>query len=189
LSLDYGGQLSIVQLDVTDPASTDASFEAVSEMADALDLLVNNAGVKLSDDQIHTLKMDEMLRTFAVNSIGPMLVCQCYLSLLEAGESPRIVNISSLWGSLRAYERGELYTYSDSKVALNRLTRRLALEIREKGIIVIAMHPGWVMTDMGGSEVQITPYESVSGVLCVIDRLVMEDSGKFFNWDGEEAPW
>jgi NAD(P)-dependent dehydrogenase (short-subunit alcohol dehydrogenase family) len=191
VSSDYGSQVSVVQLDVSDPASIDASFEAVSETTDALDLLVNCAGVKLPDDEDHigTLKMDGMLRTFTVNSIGSILVCQRYLNLVHAAESPRIVNISSLWGSLTAYERGMLYAYSASKAALNMLTRRLALETRERGIIAVVIQPGWVMTDMGGPGAQITPDESVSGMLRVIDKLTIEDSGRFFSWDGEEVPW
>lgn len=191
LSSDYGSLLSVVQLDVTDPASIDASFEAVSELTGALDLLISNAGVKLPDDDDHigTLKMDEMLRIFAVNSIGSILVCQRYLNLLEAGESPRVVSISSLWGSLTAYERGMLYTYSASKAALNMMMRRFALETRARGIIAVVIQPGWVMTDMGGPGAEITPDESVSGMLRVIDGLTMQDSGSFFGWDGREVPW
>jgi len=191
LGSGYGNLLSVVQLDVADPASIDASSEAVSELTDGLDLLVNNAGVKLPDDDDHigALKKDEMLRIFSVNSIGSILVCQRYLSLLEAGESPRAVSISSLWGSLTAYERGMLYTYSASKAALNMMMRRLALETRARGIIAVVIQPGWVMTDMGGPGAEITPDESVSGMLRVIDRLTMEDSGRFFGWDGEEVPW
>ena len=189
LSSEYGGQISVVQLDVSDPASIDASFEAVGEMTGALDLLINNAGMKLSDDQIETLKIDEMRRTFAVNTFGPILVCQRYLSLLQAGESPRVVNISSNWGSLTRYERGMSYTYSASKAALNMLTRRLALETMAEGLIAVVIQPGWVMTDMGGPGGEITPDESVSGMLCVIDKLTTEDSGRFFSWDGGEVPW
>ena len=120
---------------------------------------------------------------------GPTLVCQRYLSLLEVGESPRVVSISSLWGSLTAYERGMLYTYSASKAALNMMMRRFALETRARGIIAVVIQPGWVMTDMGGPGAEITPDESVGGMLRVIDGLTMEDSGRFFGWDGEEVPW
>lgn len=189
LSSDYRSLVSIVQLDVSDPASIDASFETVNELTDALDLLVNNAGIQLSDDHLGTLKMDEMLHTFAVNSIGPMLVCQRYLDLLQAGESPRIVNISSWRGSLAWYEDRRFYTYSASKAALNMMTKRLAVETQAMGIIAVMIHPGWVMTDMGGPRAQITQDESVSGMLRVIDNLSIEDNGRFLGWDGKEVPW
>jgi NAD(P)-dependent dehydrogenase (short-subunit alcohol dehydrogenase family) len=191
LRSDYGSSISIIQLDVSDPVSIEASFTVVSGVAHSLDLLVNCAGTKLSDEEDHigALRMDEMLRILTVNSIGPMLVCQRYLDLLRAGDSPRIINISSLWGSLVAYERGMLYAYSASKAALNMLTRRLALETKAQGIIVVAIQPGWVMTDMGGPGAEIAPSESVNGMLSTIDSLTMEDTGRFFSWDGGVAPW
>jgi NAD(P)-dependent dehydrogenase (short-subunit alcohol dehydrogenase family) len=82
-----------------------------------------------------------------------------------------------------------LYAYSASKAALNMLTRRLALEIQTKGITVVAIQPGWVKTDMGGSGAEITPNESVTGMLRTIDNLTMADTGKFYSWDGGEVPW
>jgi NAD(P)-dependent dehydrogenase (short-subunit alcohol dehydrogenase family) len=189
LSHDYPSQVSIVQLDVSKQASIDASFETISELTDTLDLLINNAGIQLSDDHIGTLKTDEMVQTFFVNSIAPMLVCQRYLNLLQAGESPRIVNMSSRRGSLAWYEDGRLYAYSANKAALNMLTKRLAVETKAMGIITILIHPGWVMTDMGGPGAQITKEESVRGMLRVIDSLTMQDNGRFLGWDGKEVPW
>lgn len=191
LRSDHGSSISVVQLDVSDPASIEASFTSVSRLTHVLDMLVNCAGTKLSDEEDHigALKQDEMQRILTVNSIGPILVCQRYLDLLQAGDSPRIANVSSLWGSLVAYERGMLYAYSASKSALNMLTRRLALETKTQGIIVVAIQPGWVMTDMGGPGAEIAPSESVNGMLSTIDSLTMEDTGRFFSWDGGEVPW
>jgi NAD(P)-dependent dehydrogenase (short-subunit alcohol dehydrogenase family) len=189
LSHDYPSQVSIVQLDVSKQASIDASFETISELTDSLDLLINNAGIQLSDDHIGTLEADEMIQTFVVNSIAPMLVCQRYLNLLQAGESPRIVNMSSRRGSLAWYDDGRLHTYSASKAALNMMTKRLAVEAKAIGIITILIHPGWVMTDMGGAGAQIMKEESVRGMLRVIDSLTMQDNGRFLGWDGKEVPW
>ena len=189
LSHDYPGQVSVVQLDVSKQASIDASFETISGLTDSLDLLINNAGIQLSDDHIGTLKTDEMVQTFVVNSIATMLVCQRYLNLLQAGKSPRIVNMSSRRGSLAWHEDSRLYTYSASKAALNMLTKRLAVETKAIGIITILIHPGWVMTDMGGVGAQITKEESVRGMLRVIDNLTMQDNGRFLGWDGKEVPW
>jgi NAD(P)-dependent dehydrogenase (short-subunit alcohol dehydrogenase family) len=189
LGADYRNQISIIQLDVSDLASIESSFETISEQTDELDLLINNAGIQLSNDQISTLKIDEMVQTFIVNSIVPMLLCQRYLELLQAGELPRIVNISSLRGSLVWYEDSRFYSYSASKAALNMMTKRLSFETKAYGIITIVIHPGWVKTDMGGPAAKITLEESVSGMLYVIDNLTMKDNGKFLGWDGKEAPW
>ena len=186
---DYQSQVSIIQLDVSDPTSIESSFETISEQTDALDLLINNAGIQLSNDQISTLKIDEMEQTFLINSISPMLVCQRYLKLLQVGESPRIVNISSLRGSLAWYEDSRFYSYSASKAALNMMTKRLSFETKAYGIITIVIHPGWVKTDMGGLGAKLTMEESVRGMLHVIDNLTMKDNGKFLGWDGKEVPW
>lgn len=189
LNSDYRSQVSIVQLDISDPASINTSFGIISEQTDALDLLINNAGIQFSDDHIGTLKAGEMIQTFVINSIGPLLLCQRYLDLLQVGASPRIVNISSLRGSLAWYKDSRFYAYSASKAALNMMTKRLAVEAKTMGIIAIVIQPGWVMTDMGGPKAHITKEESVTGMLRVIDNLTFRDSGKFLGWDGKEIPW
>jgi NAD(P)-dependent dehydrogenase (short-subunit alcohol dehydrogenase family) len=68
-------------------------------------------------------------------------------------------------------------------------TRALAFDINLDGVIVIALHPGWVQTDMGGSMAPLTPAESVKGILQVTDRLTKADAGKFYTYEGDEYPW
>jgi NAD(P)-dependent dehydrogenase (short-subunit alcohol dehydrogenase family) len=84
---------------------------------------------------------------------------------------------------------GRYYSYPTSKAALNMLTRLFAGNLRPLGITVISMHPGWVQTDMGGSDASLPPEASVSGMLRVIDHLALEDTGKFCQWDGSQPPW
>lgn len=189
LSADHAEYLRILQLDVTDEQSIDASARAVQSREGALDLLINNAGTNPSGERPGTLKAETMLHTLHVNSVGPMLVAQRYLELLRASDDAKILNISSILGSLARKSRGGGYSYSSSKAALNMLTRALAFDLESDEIVVVAIHPGWVQTDMGGSEAPLRPAESVRGVLDVADGLTLTDTGSFYTYDGRHPPW
>jgi NAD(P)-dependent dehydrogenase (short-subunit alcohol dehydrogenase family) len=191
LSSAHPGRLTVLNLDVTDDAVIDASVEVVCSQVNGLELLINNAGAYPRGETPITINVTTMLRAFHLNSVAPMIVAQRCLDLLEAGDRPKIVNISSKMGSLwwKEKEGGGDYSYCSSKAALNMLTRTLALDLRSEGIIVVAMNPGWVQTDMGGSAADLTPAESVHGMLNVIERLIEADTGKFFTWEGQEHPW
>jgi len=191
LSVTHPGQLAILTLDVTDEVTIDASVEAMRSQVDGLDLLINNAGAYPRGETPITLNATTMLQAFHLNSVAPMIVAQRCLDLLRSGNHPKIVNISSKMGSLwwKEIEGGGDYSYCSSKAALNMLTRILALDLRPDGIIVVALNPGWVQTDMGGSSADLTPTESVRGMLGVIERLTKADTSKFFTWEGQEHPW
>jgi len=182
-------RLTVLRLDVTDEASIDASARTVQSREGGLDLLINNAGVNPGGERPGNLKADTMLHTFHVNSVGPMLVAQRCLDLLRASDDAKILNISSILGSLARKSRGGGYSYSSSKAALNMLTRALALDLESDQIIVVAIHPGWVQTDMGGSGAPLRPAESARGVLDVADDLTLADTGSFHTYDGRQLPW
>lgn len=189
LKSDHPGQLAIRRLDVTDQKSIDASAQAIQSAERALDLLINNAGINPSGERPGDLDAETMLNTFHVNSVGPMLVAQRHLDLLRASDGAKIVNISSILGSLARKSRGGGYSYSSSKAALNMLTRALAFDLKSDKIVVVAIHPGWVQTDMGGSGAPLRPAESVRGVLDVADDLTLVDTGSFYTYEGRQLPW
>jgi len=191
LSAAYPEQLTILTLDVTNEAAIDASVETIRSQVDGLDLLINNAGAYPRGETPTTLNAETMLQAFRLNSVAPMIVAQRCLDLLRAGNQPRIVNISSKMGSLwwKEKEGGEDYSYCSSKAALNMLTRTLAFDLRSDGIIVVAINPGWVQTDMGGSTADLTPAESVGGMLKVIEGLTEAHTSKFYTVEGREHPW
>lgn len=191
LSIAHPQSLAILTLDVTDKDSVGASVAAMHQQVDGLDLLINNAGTYPRGETPTTLNAETMLQAFQLNSVAPMVVAQHCLDLLRVGNQPKIANISSKMGSLWWKERegGGDYSYCSSKAALNMLSRTLALDLHSEGIIVIALTPGWVQTDMGGGDAELTPAESVRGMLDVIARLVKTDSSKFFTWEGQEHPW
>jgi NAD(P)-dependent dehydrogenase (short-subunit alcohol dehydrogenase family) len=189
LKSQYGDQVSIIALEVTEPDSIAASYAAVNAQTDALDLLINNAAIATADGGLGNFDVEVMKSTLIVNAIGPMLVIEQYLSLLEAGAQPKIVNISSGAGSIGRRNSVGSYSYGASKAALNFYTRNLSFAVRDADVIAISLNPGWVRTDMGGPNANIEVEESVSNGLAVIDSLTLDDSGEFFDYTGDSIPW
>ena len=179
--------LHIVTLDVADQRSIDSSFAVVRAQTDALDLLINNAGISNDDDELGVLTFESLLQTFRVNAAAPMLIAQRYLDLLRRGSNPKIVGITSEHGSLGLKPDGGPFGYSSSKAALNMLMRTLAFEVG--AVTTFVLDPGWVRTDMGGQSASLSPEQSVSGMMEVIDAVTHEHTGGFYRWDGEIMPW
>ncbi len=185
-------RVRIVRLDTADEASIAAARETVGAQTSALDVLINNAGVSSAKaDRLNdgTLTFDDGLAVFRTNAFGPLLVTQAFRDLLRAGENARVVNVSSGYGSLTHAGAGWPYYYCASKAALNMFTRIAAGDLKGDNVSVIAMDPGWVKTDMGGANAQLTPEQSIAGMLEVIDGLTGEGSGRFLTWQGSEAAW
>ena len=159
----------------------------------SLDLLVNNAGVFLDKNPdssyiaLGDLNEKILSDTLQINTIAPLLVTQTLLPALSNGKMKTIVNISSSLGSIARNHDGGRYAYRASKAALNAITRRLAIDL--KGFIAISIHPGWVKTDMGGSNADITVEKSVTGMRNVIVKLMATDSGSFFDYSGKTLEW
>jgi NAD(P)-dependent dehydrogenase (short-subunit alcohol dehydrogenase family) len=152
----HGDRLTVVALDVADPGSIRAAHAAVRRRTQVLDLLINNAGVYSrsgSEDpteRLGTLTFDDALHVLRTNALAPLMVTQQCLGLLDAGRRPRVVAISSEYGSVSENTGGFPYYYAASKAALNMLMRSLAAEVRRRGIVAAILDPGWVRTDMGG---------------------------------------
>ena len=177
----------VEQLDVADASSVAGLAERLGEMP--LDILINNAGIGGTRRSIEDVDIQAVERTIAVNTLGPMRVTQALIGNLRDGERKIIVNITSSMGSIARNTRGIGYGYRESKAALNMFTRSLANELKDKGFRCITMSPGWVKTDMGGPNARLTPAESIGGMISVINGLTAEDSGEFFNHNGERLPW
>lgn len=182
--------LKVLSLDVTQRASIDAAVGRIARNGDgSLDVLVNNAGNSPRGEEFANLDAESMLSVLGVNAVAPLIVAQRCHRLLTQSERPRIVNISSSMGSLTKKESGRHYSYAASKAALNMLTRAAAHDLAPEGIVVAALHPGWVRTDLGGSHADLSPDESVAGMRSVIERLSSSDTGRFLTWAGDDHPW
>jgi NAD(P)-dependent dehydrogenase (short-subunit alcohol dehydrogenase family) len=179
--------VTVMQLDVTDQASVEQLAEDLD--GQSIDVLINNAGILSMVHSITEIDFEELNRVLAVNTVGPIRVTQALLPNLRAGKMKKIINTSSVAGSISGKTRGGPYGYSESKAALNMFTRSLAGELKADGFICIVIHPGWVQTDMGGAHAAVTVADSAAGIRSVIENLSAEDSGEFRTFEGQQLPW
>ncbi len=189
-------QVSVLPLEVTDVSSLTGAVQQAHRAVEGLDILINNAAINPGDvtvegpDGQRLLDATRTLEVFNINVVAPVRVAQAFTSLLMHGTSPRVINISSGAGSLTyATDGGDGYSYAASKAGLNMMTRTYAWSVRDQGITVVMIDPGWVKTDMGGAGADLAPEESGRGLLAVIDGLTPEDTGRFLRYDGSEVPW
>ena len=170
----YGEQLTIVDLDVSSDESVRKAAETIALQTDSLDVLVNNAAIIGQKDATvdDPLDFDDMLRVYNVNALGPLRVAQSVLPLLRRGEMKRIINISSEAGSMAArVRRGQRtrYAYCGSKAALNIQSILLQNHVKEEGICLTLIEPGWLRTFLASNEkCTIAPTEPVESA----ERLV-----------------
>jgi NAD(P)-dependent dehydrogenase (short-subunit alcohol dehydrogenase family) len=181
LHSEFPDSLKTVQLDVVDPVSVGNCPVLLAKSIRELDVLINNAGVLLEGFTVGfaALNVDDFDRTFSVNVTGAARVTQAMLPLIRRSKTPRVVNISSGAGSISDKRDHSYYIYGASKAALNHLTVGLAHELRPEKIIVTAISPGWVRTDMGGSNAELSAEESAEAMAETITNLTMKDSGTF----------
>ena len=190
LASRHAGSLMPVRCDVADDASVAAARRRVGEETDGLEILINNAGVMGSHEDLEALDLDLVRRTFEVNTVGPIRVTRAFLDLLMAGQRPRrIVNMTSLMGSIDDNRSGDAYAYRMSKAALNMATRSMAVDLSRNGIVAVVLHPGWVRTAMGGKSAPTPVEEAVASLVRTIESLDMDHSGGFFDRDGQPLPW
>ncbi|MGO4571179.1 SDR family oxidoreductase [Microvirga sp. 2TAF3] len=180
---EESGRLRLLKLDVLDEASIANAARSVDE---PIDVLINNAGI-IGPKRQSTLDMDfdGFLDTLKVNTLGPLRVIQAFLPQLRRSKQARIVTISSRMGSL-SYAKSDRIAYRASKAAVNKVMQGLATDLAEDDIVAVSVHPGWVRTDMGGSSADISADQSAAGLVALVDRLTMDDSGGFFDWQGEK---
>lgn len=183
--------LKILPLDVSDENSINQLPELIKGVK--LNLLINNAGVYINDGKIpeDKLNSNSILNQFKVNSLGPLLISTLLLPNLELGSPSKIVNITSRLGSIGDNSSGNSYGYRASKAALNMFTKTLHLDFTTSGkhIAVLALHPGYVQTDMSDQKGDISPDEAVERMISRIDELYLSNSGRFLHRDGQELPW
>jgi NAD(P)-dependent dehydrogenase (short-subunit alcohol dehydrogenase family) len=177
----------VLQLDVTDRESVARLAEDLDNQA--IDVLINNAGVLQMVKSVADIDPDDFNYTLAVNTLGPVRVTQAMLPNLRRGELKKIINITSNLGSITDNTSGQFYGYRESKAALNMFTRSLAAELRPDGFICVVLHPGWVQTDMGGPDAPIPVQESAHGIRDVNDGLSPADSGIYWTHRGEQLAW
>lgn len=166
----------------------DRAIESLRNMleSDPIDIVINNAGI-LERDRLNEMNFTNLERQMQINGFGPLRVVQAVLDKLQSGS--KIINITSRMGSIDDNTSGSMYGYRMSKVALNMATVSLAHDLKEKGIAVAVIHPGYVRTDMTGGNGLVDASESAAGIIDRLNELNLENSGSFWHMNGEILPW
>ncbi len=174
-------------IDVSDPASAGELAERLK--GTHVDILVNNAGImiKQSLGEIDEDAVEDMVRQYRTNSIGPLLVTQALLPNLTKDSKVGIV--SSRVGSVADNGSGGSYGYRMSKAAVNMAGKSLSVDLQDKGIPVALLHPGFVRTGMTDNSGYIDADEAAEGLIKRLDELDISSTGTFWHSNGEELPW
>jgi len=183
LAAAYPDSLEIVFLDVTSDETVAAAAAKIRSTRSRLDVVVNNAGLmpETGNESIADLPLVQFRSAFETNVIGCARVIRSFLPLLRDSDRPRILNVTSGLGSISTREDATYYAYAASKAALNMLTRSIAFELMPKGIITVAISPGWVRTDMGGYDAPLSPPRSL---VHAIETVGPEMNGEFLDRNG-----
>jgi len=182
-----GGRLNVHAMDVGDPASITAGAAAIGDTP--VDILINNAGVNGGPKQsLEDIDFDAWIDAFKIMTIGPLRVVQAFLKNLRAASGARIMTVTSQLGA-STWPYGGMYAYSTAKAGVNKVMQIMARDLKGDGVIASMVHPGWVKTDMGGPGADITAEESAAGIRSVIAGLTLDDTGKFYKWNGDIHPW
>ncbi|MDP6165856.1 MAG: SDR family oxidoreductase [Gammaproteobacteria bacterium] len=180
-------QLALIQADV----GNDQDLNNLAQFLHGrgLDLIINNAGVfGPRNQELGTIDRETWRQVLEINTISPLMLAQALADNLAQNKGTLAI-ISSKVGSIDDNSGGAGYMYRSSKTAVNQVVKSLSIDLAPYKIPVVALHPGWVRTDMGGPNGLIDVQESVSGLSHVIDRISMKQTGQFFNYDGSRIPW
>jgi NAD(P)-dependent dehydrogenase (short-subunit alcohol dehydrogenase family) len=188
LAAASAGLLSIHALDVRDRASIQ---RLAAELAgQPIDLLINNAAIWGSAKQVLGGLDDRIwAEVLDVDVVGPVRVTEAFLENVAASVRRTVVMLSSRLGSIALDDSGGRLMYRAAKAGLNAVARSLAVDLAPRGIVCVALSPGWARTDMGGPQAPLSPVDSITGMRRVIEGLDLTQSGQFLAYDGTTVPW
>lgn len=188
LAAASAGLLSIHALDVRDRASIQ---RLAAELAgQPIDLLINNAAIWGSAKQVLGGLDDRIwAEVLDVDVVGPVRVTEAFLENVAASVRRTVVMLSSRLGSLALNDSGGRLMYRAAKAGLNAVAKSLAVDLAPRGIVCVALSPGWARTDMGGPQAPLSPVDSIAGMRRVIEGLDLTQSGQFLAYDGTTVPW
>jgi NAD(P)-dependent dehydrogenase (short-subunit alcohol dehydrogenase family) len=183
----------VLAVDMGVEASIDAFADGLGPAP--IDVVYNNAGIDarafgVDDAERDVLQIsgEHFLEVMRVNAVGPMLLTRALVERLSGSARPRVVHVTSQAGSMEvAHRLGRDVSYDASKAALNMVGVRQSVHLPE--IIVVAIHPGFLKTDMGGTRADMTVDEGAAGIIATVDALTLDDTGTFLRWDGSIHPW
>ena len=193
LQTEYAGRLFVEQMDVNGDGSVADAAERVAGRIAPLDILINNAGIYGEPDlnritPLMELELQGCRDAFETNVLGVLRVTRAFLPLMK-NVGGKIINITSGLGSIGEKDTPGFYAYGGSKAALNYVTRAMAEEFKEHGLIFAVINPGSVKTDMGSVNSRLSPEESSAGIIQTIAMLGEKDNSSWYSWEGKKRVW
>jgi NAD(P)-dependent dehydrogenase (short-subunit alcohol dehydrogenase family) len=188
---EFPDDLLLYKADVTDEFAIADILRRIAEEFGHLDLVINNAAVHLdhAKPDLEQVDFSVYLPTFSVNAVAPLIVVKHALPLLRRGGGKLIVNVSSEAGGIGTAWRKNEYSYCMSKAALNMASRLLQNAYKEEGIKVLALHPGWFNSDMGGSQAPITTRQAAQDVAKLLTKTWSLEGPVYVDPQGEALAW
>ena len=193
LAAQYASSLMLISLNVADMDSVCDAARQVARLTSALDIVINNAGIHLENSKSSLEQLDladgHLQQTMEVNAFGPLRVVQQFLPLLEKGRQKLILNISSEAGSIADCRRENQFAYCMSKAALNMQSKILQNYLGPRGFKVLAVHPGWMRTNMGGPQAPLPAEAAAEAIFKLgLRRWNMEDP-MYIDYQGIPLSW
>ena len=193
------GNVRVVKLTAADVEDNTAAAAEVRRVAGRVDVVIANAGVAFMAPAA-TSDLSSLRHNFEVNTVGPLLLFQCALPLLQQSNSPKFLLISSIAGSLALQQTlpFPVAGYGATKAAANYITRKLHFEHEKEGLVAFPVHPGWVQSDSGNAaargqgmkEAPLPVADCVAGIMRMLDAATRDShSGRFWSYDGTELAW
>lgn len=180
--------LRVLRLEITDYGQMAALAQQLH--GQPIDILLSNAGYYGPKGSLFgRVNRNEWRQVLEANTIAPYMLAETFCENVAASGRKLIAVMSSKVGSIADNRSGGGYIYRTSKTAVNQVVKSLSVDLAGRGISVIALHPGWVQTEMGGPNALISPEESVAGLKKVLLHINLKRSGRFINYDGTEIPW
>ena len=186
------GRITLHRLDVTDGQQVDQLATDLTGIP--IDVLINSAGIMGGDFEdaeslgFGRIDYQAWAEVFRTNTMGPLRMVEAFVEHVASSQRKLLVFLSTRMGSI-AENEGGYYAYRSSKAALNSVIAGLTVDLKDRGITTVALHPGWVRTDMGGARAPVGKTESVAGLCRVIASLTPADSGRFIDYTGAALPW
>ncbi len=178
--------IEIFQLNVGDLDEIKALSNTLKNIT--IDILINNAGIYRSGE-FGSLDPEAWIESFKINTIAPYILIEAFLNQIMRSNLKKIISITSKMGSIDDNNSGGSYIYRTSKTALNSMMKSLTHDLASKGISTLTLHPGWVRTDMGGTNAWINTSESVNGMIKQIEKLSQKNSGQYIDYSGKTIKW
>lgn len=179
------GKVTVHAVDVADSASVTSGVATTG--GEPIDILYNVAGViGKAEPQFDAIDWDDFDNSIEIMLKGPLRVLSAFLPRLSAGS--KVINFSSQLGA-STWGYGGYWPYAAAKAGLNRMMRSIAIDLKDRGIVVGVIHPGYVSTDMSGPGADITPHESAASIITLTDGWSIDNTGEFYKWNGEKHAW